>query len=337
MENILELKNIKKSFGGTSVLNGIDLCVQPGEFITLLGSSGCGKTTTLRIISGLETPDSGSVLLEGVDVTNTEPNRRNVHTVFQNYALFPHMNVEANIGYSLKLRGVKKPEIKERVREMLELVQLTEYGDRMPGELSGGQRQRVAIARSVIDSPKVLLLDEPLGALDLKLREQMQLELKKLQQSLGITFIFVTHDQGEALSMSDRVAVFNNGRIEQVDSPRDLYMRPRTPFVAGFVGTSNVFDGLMAEKLCGMTGSFALRPEHIRLNTPGELQANGTIQAVQYQGAATRFELKLNGGEKLLVSQANMTGEELPATLTPGQQVMVSWSRDVMVPLVEER
>lgn len=162
-------------------------------------------------------------------------------------------------------------------------------------------------------------------------------ELKKLQQSLGITFIFVTHDQGEALSMSDRVAVFNNGRIEQVDSPRDLYMRPRTPFVAGFVGTSNVFDGLMAEKLCGMTGSFALRPEHIRLNTPGELQTNGTIQAVQYQGAATRFELKLNGGEKLLVSQANMTGEELPATLTPGQQVMVSWSRDVMVPLVEER
>ncbi len=182
-----------------------------------------------------------------------------------------------------------------------------------------------------------ILLDEPLGALDLKLREQMQLELKKLQQSLGITFIFVTHDQGEALSMSDRVAVFNNGRIEQVDSPRDLYMRPRTPFVAGFVGTSNVFDPLMAENLCGMTGSFALRPEHIRLNIPGEMQANGTIQAVQYQGAATRFELTLSGGEKLLVSQANMTGEELPATLTPGQQVMVSWSRDVMVPLVEER
>lgn len=177
----------------------------------------------------------------------------------------------------------------------------------------------------------------PVCAYKFKLREQMQLELKKLQQSLGITFIFVTHDQGEALSMSDRVAVFNNGRIEQVDSPRDLYMRPRTPFVAGFVGTSNVFDGLMAEKLCGMTGSFALRPEHIRLNTPGEVQANGTIQAVQYQGAATRFELTLSGGEKLLVSQANMTGEELPATLTPGQQVMVSWSRDVMVALVEER
>ncbi|MGS6554832.1 ABC transporter ATP-binding protein, partial [Escherichia coli] len=186
-------------------------------------------------------------------------------------------------------------------QEALEKVALGFVQQRKPSQLSGGQRQRVAIARALVNEPRVLLLDEPLGALDLKLREQMQLELKKLQQSLGITFIFVTHDQGEALSMSDRVAVFNNGRIEQVDSPR------------------------------------ALRPEHIRLNTPGELQANGTIQAVQYQGAATRFELKLNGGEKLLVSQANMTGEELPATLTPGQQVMVSWSRDVMVPLVEER
>lgn len=222
-------------------------------------------------------------------------------------------------------------------QEALEKVALGFVQQRKPSQLSGGQRQRVAIARALVNEPRVLLLDEPLGALDLKLREQMQLELKKLQQSLGITFIFVTHDQGEALSMSDRVAVFNNGRIEQVDSPRDLYMRPRTPFVAGFVGTSNVFDGLMAEKLCGMTGSFALRPEHIRLNTPGEMQANGTIQAVQYQGAATRFELTLSGGEKLLVSQANMTGEELPATLTPGQQVMVSWSRDVMVALVEER
>lgn len=203
--------------------------------------------------------------------------------------------------------------------------------------LYGDVRAVDGVSIAIKDGEFFSMLDEPLGALDLKLREQMQLELKKLQQSLGITFIFVTHDQGEALSMSDRVAVFNNGRIEQVDSPRDLYMRPRTPFVAGFVGTSNVFDPLMAEKLCGMTGSFALRPEHIRLNIPGEMQANGTIQAVQYQGAATRFELTLSGGEKLLVSQANMTGEELPATLTPGQQVMVSWSRDVMVALVEER
>ena len=334
----LELKEIKKSFTeGEAVLDNISLEISKGEFITLLGSSGCGKTTTLRIIAGLEQPDAGSVWLDGREVTGLEPNQRDVNTVFQNYALFPHMNVAENIGYGLKLKKVPKSEIRKKVSQMLELVQLEGYERRKPSELSGGQKQRVAIARALVNNPKVLLLDEPLGALDLKLRRQMQLELKKLQQSLGITFIFVTHDQGEALSMSDRVAVFNNGRIEQVDSPRDLYMRPRTPFVAGFVGTSNVFDGLMAEKLCGMTGSFALRPEHIRLNTPGELQANGTIQAVQYQGAATRFELKLNGGEKLLVSQANMTGEELPATLTPGQQVMVSWSRDVMVPLVEER
>lgn len=242
-----------------------------------------------------------------------------------------------NVAYGLMVKGVNKKQRHAMAQEALEKVALGFVQQRKPSQLSGGQRQRVAIARALVNEPRVLLLDEPLGALDLKLREQMQLELKKLQQSLGITFIFVTHDQGEALSMSDRVAVFNNGRIEQVDSPRDLYMRPRTPFVAGFVGTSNVFDGLMAEKLCGMTGSFALRPEHIRLNTPGEMQANGTIQAVQYQGAATRFELTLSGGEKLLVSQANMTGEELPATLTPGQQVMVSWSRDVMVALVEER
>ena len=284
----------------------------------MLGPSGSSKTTCLRLIAGFEQLSGGAISIFGKPASNLPPWERDVNTVFQDYALFPHMSILDNVAYGLMVKGVNKKQ-------------------RKPSQLSGGQRQRVAIARALVNEPRVLLLDEPLGALDLKLREQMQLELKKLQQSLGITFIFVTHDQGEALSMSDRVAVFNNGRIEQVDSPRDLYMRPRTPFVAGFVGTSNVFDGLMAEKLCGMTGSFALRPEHIRLNTPGELQANGTIQAVQYQGAATRFELKLNGGEKLLVSQANMTGEELPATLTPGQQVMVSWSRDVMVPLVEER
>ncbi len=260
-----------------------------------------------------------------------------MNTVFQDYALFPHMSILDNVAYGLMVKGVDKKQRYTMAQEALEKVALGFVQQRKPAQLSGGQRQRVAIARALVNEPRVLLLDEPLGALDLKLREQMQLELKKLQQSLGITFIFVTHDQGEALSMSDRVAVFNNGRIEQVDSPRDLYMRPRTPFVAGFVGTSNVFDSLMAEKICGMMGSYALRPEHIRLNTPGEVQASGTIQAVQYQGAATRFELKLSGGEKLLVSQANMTGDELPATLTPGQQVMASWSRNVMVPLVEER
>ncbi len=233
------------------------------------------------------------------------------------------MSILDNVAYGLMVKGVNKKQRHAMAQEALEKVALGFVHQRKPSQLSGGQRQRVAIARALVNEPRVLLLDEPLGALDLKLREQMQLELKKLQQSLGITFIFVTHDQGEALSMSDRVAVFNNGRIEQVDSPRNLYMRPRTPFVAGFVGTSNVFDGLMAEKLCGMTGSFALRPEHIRLNTLVNCRPMAR-SAVQYQGAATRFELKLNGGEKLLVSQANMTGEELPATLTPGQQVMVS-------------
>ncbi len=303
----------------------------------MLGPSGSGKTTCLRLIAGFEQLSGGAISIFGTPASNLPPWERDVNTVFQDYALFPHMSILDNVAYGLMVKGVNKKQRHAMAQEALEKVALGFVQQRKPSQLSGGQRQRVAIARALVNEPRVLLLDEPLGALDLKLREQMQLELKKLQQSLGITFIFVTHDQGEALSMSDRVAVFNNGRIEQVDSPRDLYMRPRTPFVAGFVGTSNVFDPLMAEKLCGMTGSFALRPEHIRLNTHGEMQANGTIQAVQYQGAATRFELTLSGGEKLLVSQANMTGEELPATLTPGQQVMASWSRDVMVALVEER
>ncbi|WP_202794445.1 ABC transporter ATP-binding protein, partial [Escherichia coli] len=248
-----------------------------------------------------------AISIFGKPASNLPPWERDVNTVFQDYALFPHMSILDNVAYGLMVKGVDKKQRHAMAQEALEKVALGFVQQRKPSQLSGGQRQRVAIARALVNEPRVLLLDEPLGALDLKLREQMQLELKKLQQSLGITFIFVTHDQGEALSMSDRVAVFNNGRIEQVDSPRDLYMRPRTPFVAGFVGTSNVFDALMADKLCGMTGSFALRPEHIRFNIPGEVQANGTIQAVQYQGAATRFELRLNGGEKLLVSQANMS------------------------------
>ncbi len=208
---------------------------------------------------------------------------------------------------------------------------------RKPSQLSGGQRQRVAIARALVNQPRVLLLDEPLGALDLKLREQMQFELKKLQQELGITFIFVTHDQGEALSMSDRVAVFNNGRIEQVDTPRELYMRPRTPFVASFVGTSNVFSDALAQRLCGMAGSYSLRPEHIRLNQGGEIEVQGVVQTVQYQGAATRFELRLADGAKLLVSQANLSDAALPPGVAPGQLVTASWARGAMVPLQEER
>ena len=222
-ESILKLQQIRKSFDHTEVLKGVDLEVAQGEFITLLGASGCGKTTTLRIIAGLELPDSGSVILEGRDITDWEPNKRDVNTVFQNYALFPHMNVADNVGYGLKIRKVPKAEIAERVKQALRLVQLEEYGKRMPDQLSGGQRQRIAIARAVINEPKVLLLDEPLGALDLKLRRQMQLELKRLQKQLGITFIYITHDQEEAINMSDRIGVMHEGVLEQLGTPNEVY------------------------------------------------------------------------------------------------------------------
>lgn len=242
-ENILSLANITKSFGDTQVLRGISLDIEKGEFITFLGSSGCGKTTTLRIIAGLESPDSGSVILGGKDVTTAQPNHRDVNTIFQNYALFPHMNVYSNIAYSLKLRKVDPGEIRRRVTEMLELVLLSGFEKRMPSELSGGQRQRVAIARAVINNPSVLLLDEPLGALDLQLRRQMQQELKKLQKQLGITFVYITHDQEEAINMSDRIVVMNEGRFEQIGTPAEIYDHPRTAFVAGFIGTANLFSG----------------------------------------------------------------------------------------------
>ena len=245
---ILQLEDIHKRFGDTQVLNGIDLQVRQGEFITLLGSSGCGKTTTLRIIAGLETPDEGRVLLEGKDMARTEPNKRDVNTVFQNYALFPHMNVEQNVGYALKIRRRDKEEIRSEVKRMLELVQLEGFEKRMPSELSGGQRQRVAIARAVINQPKLLLLDEPLGALDLQLRRQMQQELKRLQKKLGLTFIYITHDQEEALNMSDRIAVMKDGRFQQVGTPGEVYDSPRTAYVAQFVGSANIVRGRAGER-----------------------------------------------------------------------------------------
>ena len=257
-DTILHLRNIKKSFGETRVLSGIDLEIQRGEFITLLGSSGCGKTTTLRIIAGLESPDSGQVLLEGEDITELEPNRRSVNTVFQNYALFPHMTVAGNIGYGLKIRKTPKDVIARKVEELLSLVQLEGFGPRMPGQLSGGQRQRVAIARAVAGEPKVLLLDEPLGALDLKLRRQMQLELKRLQKQLGMTFIYITHDQEEAINMSDRIAVMNRGLLEQVGTPNEVYYHPRTSYVASFVGSANILrEG---------QSTFAIRTENVLMN-----------------------------------------------------------------------
>lgn len=242
----LELKNIKKSFQeGEDVLESICLTAKKGEFVTLLGSSGCGKTTTLRIIAGLEQPDSGQVFLNGKDVTSLEPNQRNVNTVFQNYALFPHMNVADNIGYGLKLKKTPKAEISRRVKEMLELVQLSGFEKRKPSELSGGQRQRVAIARALVNNPEVLLLDEPFGALDLQLRRAMQHELKRLQKKLGITFIYITHDQEEAINMSDTIAVMNHGRFEQIGTPDEIYNHPKTSYVATFVGNANILTGVV--------------------------------------------------------------------------------------------
>ena len=253
-DSFLELRNLKKSFTSDEyVLQGINLTIGKGEFITLLGASGCGKTTTLRIIAGLEQPDSGSVWLEGQDVTALEPNRRDVNTVFQNYALFPHMNVAENIGYGLKIRKVPKGEIKKKVKEMLELVQLEGYEKRKPSELSGGQRQRVAIARALANNPRVLLLDEPLGALDLQLRRAMQLELKRLQKKLGITFIYITHDQEEAINMSDRIVVMNKGCFEQIGTPDEIYDHPRTSYVATFVGNANILKGTVVS----VSGSYA--------------------------------------------------------------------------------
>ena len=243
---LLELKNIKKSFSpGEAVLDDISLTVARGEFVTLLGSSGCGKTTTLRIIAGLEQADSGSVWINGQNVTELEPDKRDVNTVFQNYALFPHMNVAENIGYGLKLRKASKAEIKKKVAQMLELVQLEGYEKRKPSELSGGQKQRVAIARALVNNPKVLLLDEPLGALDLQLRRAMQTELKHLQKKLGITFIYITHDQEEAINMSDRIAVMDGGRILQIGTPDEIYNHPKTSYVATFVGNANILHGIV--------------------------------------------------------------------------------------------
>lgn len=322
MENILELRDIKKSFGDVSVLNGINLQVQPGEFITLLGSSGCGKTTTLRIISGLETPDCGSVLLEGVDVTKAEPNKRGVHTVFQNYALFPHMTVEANIGYSLKIRGVKKQEIKTRVKEMLELVQLEGFESRTPGELSGGQRQRVAIARSVIDSPKVLLLDEPLGALDLQLRRMMQVELKRLQKKLGITFIYITHDQEEALNMSDRIAVMRGGLFEQLGTPAEVYDHPKTAYIAKFVGSANIL------KMGGKC--LAVRSEALELKKDAKGYISGIVKEKSFAGGMLRIAVETKECGELIASRHG-----IDSPLMPGDAVGITWADGAAVEVEE--
>ena len=292
----LELKEIRKSFTeGEAVLDNISLKIGKGEFITLLGSSGCGKTTTLRIIAGLEQPDEGSVWLDGREVTGLEPNQRDVNTVFQNYALFPHMNVAENIGYGLKLKKVPKSEIKKKVSQMLELVQLEGYEKRKPSELSGGQKQRVAIARALVNNPKVLLLDEPLGALDLQLRRAMQIELKHLQKKLGITFIYITHDQEEAINMSDRIAVMKDGRIEQIGTPDEIYNHPKTSYVATFVGNANILQGVV-ESIQGQNVIVKIGNDKVAVDLGTGQQGEEKESEIQSQNGKTTEDRRRNTG-----------------------------------------
>jgi putative spermidine/putrescine transport system ATP-binding protein len=308
----VSVAGIRKSYGDVVAVDTVDLTVGDGEFFTLLGPSGSGKTTTLRIIAGFEQPDAGRVTLGGEDITNQPPYSRDVNTVFQDYALFPHMTVAENVGYGLKVKGVGRAARRTQVEEVLRMVRLDAYGERKPVQLSGGQRQRVALARSIVNRPKVLLLDEPLGALDLKLRQEMQVFLKSLQRELGMTFLYVTHDQEEALTMSDHVAVFNEGKIEQVGSPSEVYEHPATEFVAGFVGTSNILerDGKR----------FSVRPERIELNGSGEA---GVVADVIFVGAFTRILVDTDAGDQLTVVRQNDG-----SSVAPGTRVHVRWRDD---------
>jgi putative spermidine/putrescine transport system ATP-binding protein len=322
------LAGLSKHYGEVVAVAGIDLEVQAGEFFTMLGPSGSGKTTTLRMIAGFEDPTAGTIQLAGEDVDGVPPYNRRVNTVFQDYALFPHMSVGENVAYGLRIARVGRAERARRRDEALAMVRLPGYGERKPSELSGGQRQRVALARAIVNRPRVLLLDEPLGALDLKLREQMQVELKAIQGEVGITFVYVTHDQDEALTMSDRIAVFNEGRIEQVSPPVELYEQPATEFVAGFVGVSNMIerDGTR----------FTIRPEKIQLIDPaaapnGLHTERGRIAEIAYAGMVTRYTVALEGGGKLQVIRQNVEGTSLDAASEQGREVIVGWRPDTAV------
>jgi putative spermidine/putrescine transport system ATP-binding protein len=326
----VRFERVRRTFGAVKAIDEVSFEIADGEFFALLGPSGSGKTTCLRLIAGFEQPDHGTVAIHGVDVAGVPPYRRDVNTVFQDYALFPHMSVAQNVEYSLMIRKVAAAERRRRAQEMLALVELEGLGERKPSQLSGGQRQRVALARALINHPRVLLLDEPLGALDLKLREQMQQELKALQRQVGITFVYVTHDQGEALAMSDRLAVFNQGRIEQIATPGEIYEHPATAFVAGFVGVSNVCDATLAQRLAGSPEPFAIRPEKIRFvdgdRLPeGMLHAEGRIQSAVYLGAATRYSVALDGGGGLTVMQQN--ADDSGVNRAVDSRVRIAWQR----------
>ncbi|GGX78512.1 ABC transporter ATP-binding protein [Vogesella alkaliphila] len=336
MSIAVQFQQVSRHYDSVRAVDDISLDIAEGEFFSMLGPSGSGKTTSLRLIAGFEQPSSGSLRIFGQEAAGLPPNLRAVNTVFQDYALFPHMNVLDNVAYGLMLKGVTKSERHRRAEEMLEMVKLGQYGSRRPSALSGGQRQRVALARALILQPRVLLLDEPLGALDLKLREQMQTELKTLQRQLGITFVFVTHDQGEAMSMSDRVAVFNKGRIEQVAAPQVLYNQPATAFVADFVGAANVFDGELASTLVGHAQSFAVRPERIRpagqLADDDVVRVPGKLLDIQYLGAVSRYEVEVSGHKVVSMVLPNENGNATaPAEI--GAALTLAWPSHAMLPL----
>jgi putative spermidine/putrescine transport system ATP-binding protein len=325
----IRIVGLRKRYGEVAAVDGIDLEVGRGEFFTMLGPSGSGKTTTLRMIAGFERPDEGRIELGGADVSRRPPFDRPVNTVFQDYALFPHMTVQQNVEYGLRVKKVPRADRRGKAREALSLVRLDGFGDRKPSQLSGGQRQRVALARAIVNTPKALLLDEPLGALDLKLRQELQIELKQLQQGLGMTFVYVTHDQEEALTMSDRIAVFNEGKVEQVGTPAEMYEHPATEFVAGFIGTSNIIER------DGRT--FTVRPEKIRLLPENASEGEpGVVRAVAYLGSATKFVVALDAGGELTVVQQNLETSSEDVHGMEGKRVRLSWRRDVEFAIEEE-
>jgi len=325
MIKALELKDINKKFNETVALKNIQLEINDGEFFSLLGPSGSGKTTCLKVIGGFENPDSGFVSLFNNDVTNIPPFKRDVNTVFQDYALFPHMNVEENVSYSLKIKKIPKNQQTDQVQEILSMVKLNGYEKRKPSELSGGQRQRVALARSLINKPKILLLDEPLGALDLKLREQMQVELKNLQRQFQITFIYVTHDQQEALSMSDRIAIFNNGKIEQVDTPDNIYMKPKTAFVADFIGTTSIVSKKLALEVFNYNSAFSIRPENIQIDkNQNDFNIKVVVTDIQFQGSYYKILCKMN---ELRLTALHYVEKQNSFEFKLGDSLNLSWNK----------